>query len=78
MDHYIPRQEVIIEVDLITGKSYKGKVFIDLDTRVSNYFIGLKDNFFIFIDDDGTARILNVHHIIEIRPIREPHEEDED
>ncbi len=74
-DRAIPRQVVIVEIDLINGKTYTGKVFIDLQSRLLD-FVNIEEQFFVFIDTqdegDDIVRLINKKHIIEVRPIKEP------
>ena len=64
-DRSIPRQTVRVTVTLTGLRSLQGELQIDLDSRLSD-FMNEPEQFIVVRDNNGTLKILNKEHIIEI------------
>ncbi len=67
-DRGIPRQTVKVNVSLNGSRTVAGEIQIDLDSRLSD-FMNQPEPFIVLKDKNGTLRIVNKLHIIEIMEI---------
>jgi hypothetical protein len=67
-DRSIPRQSVLVTLTLSDSRSLTGELQIDLDSRLSDFMNG-PDHFVIVKDRNGSLKILNKAHIIEIMEV---------
>jgi hypothetical protein len=67
-DRGIPRQTVNVNVSLSGSRTVAGELQIDLDSRLSD-FMNEPESFIVLKDKNGTLRIVNKMHIIEIMGI---------
>ncbi len=65
-DRTIPRQTVQATFSLSDGRSVSGEIQIDLDLRLSD-FVKKDERFIIVRDKDGSVRLINKDHIVDIR-----------
>ena len=64
-DRGIPRQTIKVTVTLSGSRNIAGELQIDLDSRLSD-FMNQPEPFIVIRDKNGTLRIVNKEHIIEI------------
>jgi hypothetical protein len=67
-DRGIPRQIVNVTITLSSSRNLAGEIQIDLDTRLSD-FMNRQDAFIVIRDRNGTLRIINKLHIVEIMEV---------
>ena len=64
-DRTIPRQTIRVTVTLSGSRNLAGELHIDLDSRLSD-FMNAPERFIAIKDKNGTLRIINKEHIVEI------------
>lgn len=64
-DRGIPRQTVRVTISLSDSRNIAGELKIDLDSRLSD-FMNQPEPFIVIKDKNGTLRIINKEHIVEI------------
>lgn len=67
-DKTIPRQIVKVTLTLSDGRNISGEMQIDLDTRLSD-FMNSPERFIVVKDKDCALKIINKHHIVEVRVV---------
>ena len=62
----VPRQTIEVTLSLSDGRNSSGTIQIDMDSRLSD-FMNSSTQFIVFTDKDGSLKIINKNHIIDIR-----------
>ena len=65
-DRMVPRQTIEVTLSLSDGRNSSGTIQIDMDSRLSD-FMNSSTQFIVFTDKDGSLKIINKNHIIDIR-----------
>ena len=65
-DKTIPRQTLELAISLSDGRNVTGTIQIDLDMRLSD-FMNESKRFIIVRDKDGSLKIINKDHVVDIR-----------